>query len=93
MEVGQDCITPKCACLECGLILDGAFCVGNNNATPKDGDITICIRCGHVMAFSEDLRLRHLTDDEIKEVAGDQRIITAQKALENLKREKWNADR
>ena len=52
----------------------------DTQSSPSPGDITLCIRCGHVMAFDEGLRFRQLNDEEIKDVAGDPRIIAVQKA-------------
>jgi hypothetical protein len=50
------------------------------NSTPGPGDITLCIYCGHIMAFADDLTLRELTNEEIYEVAGDERILKIQRA-------------
>ena len=47
---------------------------------PKPGDFTICLACGHLMGFREDLTLRDLTSIEMLKVAGDKRILAVQRA-------------
>lgn len=74
------------ACLNCGTNLDAATGVGHHNA-PKPGSITICIRCGHIMAFSDQMTFRELNDDEIKDVAGLPQILAAQWAILNRRKE------
>jgi hypothetical protein len=53
---------------------------------PKPGDITICISCGHLMGFKEDMSLRDLTDAEMLHVAGDERILAVQRARGIIKK-------
>jgi hypothetical protein len=48
-------------------------------ATPSANDFTVCFYCGHVMAFTAKLKFRELNDEEIKELAGDERILKAQR--------------
>ena len=74
-------------CLGCGYVCDAAAAVDGDDM-PNSGDITICIECGHIMAFGLDLRLRALTDAEMHTVAGDRRIIVAQRAIAELRRRK-----
>jgi hypothetical protein len=69
----------KSLCTGCGRALNGAANVGGDEA-PRPGDATVCMYCGHVMAFDSRMRLRNLTDKEMIEVAGDKRIITIQRA-------------
>lgn len=67
-------------CLSCGKHLDACSGVETGGRTPSPGDITICLYCGHLMAFSDTLGLRELTSAEAKEIAGDPRILAVQKA-------------
>jgi ribosomal protein L32 len=71
---------PESQCLNCGHKLDGAFAQQMKKARPAPGDITICIRCGHVMAFADDLTMRALTDAEVIEVAGNEDLLRYQRA-------------
>jgi len=47
---------------------------------PSPGDISICFYCGHISAFDDDLRLRPLTDAEMREVAGNEKLLRVQRA-------------
>jgi hypothetical protein len=47
---------------------------------PSSGDFTVCIRCGHVMCFAEDLTLRDPTGAELVTIAGDWRLLAIQAA-------------
>jgi hypothetical protein len=69
MKVGADHAMPESACTACGYVMDRCRSVGSD-ALPSPGSISVCLRCGHLMAFGHDLRLRNLTDAEIKEIAG-----------------------
>jgi hypothetical protein len=48
------------------------------DAVPRPGDITLCLYCGHIMAFADDLTLRELNDEEAHDIAGDPRMLAAQ---------------
>lgn len=67
-------------CISCGKTLDAASCL-EDGSRPKPGDITVCFYCGQVMAFDNDLGLRHLTEPESKEVENDERINHAVKLI------------
>lgn len=69
---------PPTSCLSCGTRLNTTTSLFGD-AEPSDGDITICLKCGHIMVF-EDERPRNPTDAEMHMFAGDRRIIAAQKA-------------
>lgn len=68
---------PETSCPNCGSTLNRATSLMGDH-TPSDGDVTICLRCGHIMIFEND-RPRNPTDAEMREIAGDPRIIAAQK--------------
>lgn len=78
--LGETSHTPQTACTNCGRIVDSATGVSTNNQ-PNPGDAAVCVGCGHIMAYAEDRTLRELTDDEIKEVAGNPEILLLQRAL------------
>lgn len=66
---------PSC-CSQCGEMLDGA--VNVDGTRPGPGDIGICLRCGHVMAYADDLCLRELTDAEMHMIAGEPELLWLQ---------------
>jgi RNase P subunit RPR2 len=75
-------------CLNCCRLVDDATCVSRVEAQPKPGDITICLYCGHLMAFAKDLSMRELTGSEMRMVAGDKRILAVQAARVKVLEEK-----
>lgn len=75
------------ACLNCGKLLDRAMGVGTGTK-PEPGSVTMCLGCGHVQAYNEEMKFRELTDEEIVEVAGDKRLLAAQWARGEYLKEK-----
>lgn len=61
---------PLGVCLKCGQKLDAATPT-RGMERPEPGDITICLQCGHRMAFTRGMRLRELTKAERRESAND----------------------
>jgi hypothetical protein len=84
MKIGQDQKIAPSPCLSCGKLLDACTAVDADGG-PSPGDFTVCISCGHLMAFADDLTLRELTGHEMHAVAGDRRIIAVQNARKALK--------
>lgn len=74
-------------CLNCGRALDAASSM-TTKQKPRPGDVTICIDCGHIMAFADDLSMRALTDTEMIAVAGDRDIVMTQRALAELRKDR-----
>lgn len=71
---------PPHACLHCQGNLDGATNVTSSQG-PKDGDLTICIYCGHLMAFTADLALRELNAEEQAWCEGSPVVRASQEAV------------
>ena len=86
--LGEEVRVPPCKCSACGTIQDAASCVGSD-AKPSPGDVTVCIDCGHIMAFDDSMKLRELNDEETSAIAGDPRLLALQwargKAKEKVK--------
>jgi hypothetical protein len=64
---------PPADCPSCFYVMDSATCVskGQRDAIPSVGDMTVCMRCGQILTYTETLGLRKLTDDERKELESD----------------------
>lgn len=45
---------------------------------PQPGDLSVCLYCGHLSVYGDDVGLRELTDAEVVEVAGDADMLQAQ---------------
>jgi hypothetical protein len=46
---------------------------------PEPGDATVCLDCGHVMIFGDDMGLRNPTGAETHDLAGDEGILLIQR--------------
>lgn len=68
-------------CLKCGETCDSATPI-NRQEYPYAGDITICLYCGHMMAFNDDLSIRNLTEEEARLIADDP-VITRIQEIRN----------
>jgi len=87
MKLGTDHHLPTHPkCLACGKLLDGATGI-NDDAHPDPDDWTVCIYCGHIMVFTRDLMLRNPTATEIRQIAGDSRIVAIQRARKAMEKE------
>jgi hypothetical protein len=71
MQLGEPRKLPVTRCTACGKILNGVSAL-DEDVAPSPGDATICISCGHLMVFADDLMLRDLTDAEVIEWARQQ---------------------
>jgi hypothetical protein len=84
----------SCTCPSCGSPLDSVSNANDNeNHAPKEGDITVCFRCGHVLIYQEDGTVRNPTDKEIIEIAGDPDIIRMTNAVARVKKIRERAQR
>jgi len=54
---------------------------------PNPGDSVICIMCGHLQAFDENLQLRSLTPAEEIEMAGNPAMLIIQRSRASFMRE------
>ena len=61
---------PECRCLNCGYKMDSAG-GANTEAAAEPGCICLCIACGAVMVFDDDLTLRGMTLEEMDELTND----------------------
>lgn len=67
---------PEFRCLKCNYRMDcttEAFGEG----MPKAGDLSMCMMCGYLMVFNEDLTVRELTPEERVRVKSDPNVIRA----------------
>jgi hypothetical protein len=71
---------PPCACLRCGELLDMAMDL-TGDRKPCANSKTICINCGHVMAFTLDLKLRDLSANESSAAAHNIQIRHVQQLV------------
>lgn len=84
--------TPHCPC--CGHKLDGAFCV-DRDASPSDGDWTICIKCAAPLRFGPELTLRAAKAEDVADLNSEEakQVARAIHAIKALHRKGQNVDR
>lgn len=82
---------PLATCLSCGTRLDGATGIQDPRNRPSGGMLSICMYCGGLAMYQDDLSLRALTDDEMAELQADEKVwrqvTVARKAIEKVKLE------
>jgi len=64
---------PESICPSCGAPNDGA---SHPDGKPSEGDLSICMYCGHLAIFRADLRLRDPTVAELEIIRHDERVQT-----------------
>jgi hypothetical protein len=75
---------PESRCPECGKLNDAASGI-SNDTPPSPGNVAICFYCHHLAIYGEDMKLRHPTDEEVVEIAGDPDIVHAMTMLGKFK--------
>lgn len=71
------------SCLGCGHHMDMAAQVAGDEK-PRPGDVTLCIRCGHVMIFDADLSFRNMNEAEQREIEQDPQVQKVILAIKNV---------
>lgn len=56
---------PESTCPTCNFRSNYATCVADKNALPEAGDFSVCIECGEILVFKENLTLRAVTLDDL----------------------------
>ena len=66
-------VLPTSFCPWCGYQVDAATCATDQNAKPRPGDLSMCLKCLSFLQFGDDLRLValpdaafHKLDDELR---------------------------
>ena len=81
-------LVPEATCLNCGKAMDAAEATGGGRA-PEPNDLSLCIYCGHLQAYGDDMKFRQLTGAEIVEIAGAPELLMAQRFAAGFR--KWRA--
>lgn len=66
MSAWTETQVPETRCPYCDGVLDAASSA--NGATPSPGDLSVCIHCASALTFDAELRLRVLTQAEMREL-------------------------
>lgn len=59
-------------CPSCGVYLNAATPMDDERRAPIPGDFSACAYCGEWLRYSEDFSLHIVTDEDAKELGGDQ---------------------
>jgi hypothetical protein len=78
---------PMDHCLKCGTLFDEATRAAGGAGRPKPGDFTLCLHCGHIMAFDKDRRVRQLNSFEILTAVSDIRILKIEEIRQQVMKE------
>jgi hypothetical protein len=74
-------------CPYCAHLLDAVTPTpANPNATPSEGDITVCIECACVLIFKEDLTVRKPTQPELVLFSLMPEVLLTVAAIKSMKR-------
>lgn len=76
---------PEATCLSCGARANMAVGMFGDDSTPEPNQKTMCVQCGYPMAFDDNLQLRELTSEEMKEIAGSPELLGFGALRERLK--------
>jgi hypothetical protein len=82
-------------CINCRTMLDTSSLIDleDDMRGPRGGDVTVCLKCRHVMAYNDDMSLRDLNDEEIVDIAGMPQLVATVKLMGAYDQEKELAAR
>ena len=86
MKTAKTFEVPVRLCLGCGAVNDRTTETTGGGHKPVAGDATICVSCGQVSIFNEDLSLRPPTKDEEEALATNENYQRVRKAWESIPR-------
>jgi len=61
---------PVCHCLRCGYKFDSASSL-EDDSKPSPGSLSVCLKCGAVAKYGDDLTVVPMTDKEADELRAD----------------------
>jgi hypothetical protein len=79
--------TPTTHCRNCGEEI-GMSTGLKDGVRPTPGSFSLCLYCGHLSVYADDLTLREPTDEEVKAVAGNAEFRKASEIVDMWHREK-----
>jgi ribosomal protein L37E len=78
---------PKSTCPVCGYETDAATRAAGEESQPVPGDLSLCMKCGEVGAFKEDMTIRPATLTDLGTLGKrESRLLTRAQALIRKKR-------
>lgn len=80
----KESIIPDAYCPKCNRLTDRMTAIKGNNAIPKPGTLSVCICCGALNKFREDLQLSEVGHFELQTIK--QRDPKAYKVIKQAQR-------
>jgi hypothetical protein len=74
----EDTRVPPSRCSSCQELMAGALGM-TPDKKPYPGAFSLCVTCGHIAVFAEELTLREPSSQEMISIAGDKQLLLAQK--------------
>lgn len=93
IEVQAEIHLYESKCVRCGYVMDMATSLEDPEVNlPNPGDISLCLKCGLLSIFDQNLKLRPPSDEEITNLLKNKkewdRICTAVAIIKKLSRQK-----
>jgi hypothetical protein len=85
IDISHTSKVPPGKCVECGYETDHA---SGGKESPEPGDASLCIMCGSLSIFADDLTLRAPTVQEMLRAAADRNIQTLRRAILMVREER-----
>ncbi len=60
---------PPSTCPTCKYVNDAATYLQDESAQPKPGDFSVCLHCGEILIFNDDLTTRGVTLDDLVDLS------------------------
>lgn len=75
--------TPEQKCPVCGYGFDYATCVSDKDHRPRAGDFSLCMKCGELMVFTPEIKLRAAAVDDLLGLDDQtsRELVTVQKMI------------
>lgn len=79
---------PPSACPKCGDVHDAATASDLSDEAPEPGDFTICVNCGSINRFDDDLHVQFVDQEALDSLDDETRaaVLHAVRAVERMRR-------
>lgn len=65
-------IVKPCLCPHCGYMIDCATGASSPDIKPRGGDFSMCLKCGGLLRYNDDLTVRSMVDEDWAELSVNQ---------------------
>lgn len=68
-------------CPHCGYFFDSATHPKDGSLRPEPGDLSMCLSCGGMLTFTDDMALRAASDEEVESLDSDTKQLVQKMKL------------